>query len=58
MVEALSAAFVIAFLVLLVVVSGIAAFLYVLAGKGRSAVGWLAACLVSAGILGAILGGF
>lgn len=58
MVEALSAAFVIAFLVLLVAVSGCATFLCLLAGKSRPAVGWFAACLVSAGILSAILGGF
>jgi uncharacterized integral membrane protein len=58
MVEALSAAFVIAFLVLLVAVSGCAAFVYLLASKSRPAVLWVFACLVSGGALIAIAGGF
>jgi ABC-type uncharacterized transport system fused permease/ATPase subunit len=58
MVEALSAAFVIAFLVLLVAVSGCATFLCLLAEKSRPAVVWFVACLVSTGFLIAIAGGF
>jgi hypothetical protein len=58
MVEVLSAAFVIAFLVLIVVVSACAAFLSLLAGKSRPAVVWFVACFVSAGVLIAIAGGF
>jgi len=58
MIGVLSATLVIAILVVVILGTGSACFVCVLAGKSRPAVGWFAACLVSAGILSSILGGF
>ncbi len=56
--EFLSAAFVIAILVLLVIVSAVAWFLCLLAGKTWPAVGWLISILVCTGLLYLTTGGF
>lgn len=54
---ALSAAFFIALLVVFIIVSAVAWFLCLLAGKTWSGVGWLVSIVVCAGLLYFILGG-
>ena len=58
MTEILATAFSTVFLVVLLIVSAVAWFLCLLAGKTWAAVGWLVGLLVCSGLLFLTLGGF